>query len=91
MKRTWTGLPDSKVLLPAVKARYSKEEADLLTGMPLSPKSISELATQKKTAPDELIGRLDALAQKGLVFRMKRGEERFFCFSSQFLLAWMNV
>jgi ferredoxin len=78
MKRTWFGLPDSEALLPAIKAQYSEEEAALLTGLPFSPKSISELATQKKTDPDELIGRLDALARKGLVFRMKKGEELFY-------------
>ncbi len=86
MKRTWIELPDSEAMLPAVKARYSEEEAALLTGMPFSPKSIRELAAQKDMDPTELSGRLDALAQKGLVFRMKRGEELFYGLNDGFFV-----
>jgi ferredoxin len=86
MKRCWIGLPDSEELLPAVKARYSEEEAALLTGMPFSPKHVRELASQKGMAPDELAHALDAMAQKGLVFRMKKGEELFYGLNDGFLV-----
>jgi Na+-translocating ferredoxin:NAD+ oxidoreductase subunit B len=86
MKRTWIGLPDSEALLPAIKARYSEEEANLLAGMPFSPKSLRELAAQKEMEPAELSCRLDALAQKGLVFRMKKGEELFYGLNDGFFV-----
>jgi NAD-dependent dihydropyrimidine dehydrogenase PreA subunit len=86
MKRSWYGLPDSNELLPAVKARYSEDEAALLTGMPFSPKNVRELAAEKGMAPAELAGALDAMAQKGLVFRMKRGEELFYGLNDAFLV-----
>jgi ferredoxin len=86
MKRAWIGLPDSDELLPAIKARYSEEEAALLTGMPFSPKDVRELAAQKGMAPAELAGALDGLAQKGLVFRMKKGGELFYGLNDGFLV-----
>jgi len=57
MRRTWIGLPDSEALLPAIKARYSGEEAALLTGMPFSSKSIRELAVQKEMDPRDYANR----------------------------------
>ena len=86
MKRSWYGLPDSEELLTAVKSRYSEEEAALLTGMPFSPKNVRELAAQKGMAPAELARALDAMAQKGLVFRMKKGEELFYGLNDGFLV-----
>jgi hypothetical protein len=86
MKRSWIGLSDSDDLLPAVKARYSEDEAVLLTGMPFSPKDVRELAAQKGMIPTELSRALDALAQKGLVFRMKKGEKLFYGLNDGFLV-----
>jgi len=86
MKRSWYGLPDSAELLPALKARYSEEEAALLTGMPYSPKNVRELAAQKGMAAAELSRALDAMAQKGLVFRLKKGEELFYGLNDGFLV-----
>jgi hypothetical protein len=57
MKRTWIGLPDSEALLPAIKSRYSGEEAALLTGMSFSPKSIRELAAKKEMEPRDYVNR----------------------------------
>jgi hypothetical protein len=54
MKRCWYGLPDSAELLPAVNARYSVEEAAVLTGMPFSPKNVRELAAQRGMDAAEL-------------------------------------
>ena len=86
MKKTWFGLPDSEALLPAVKARYSEAEAALLTGMPFAPKGIEELADRKGMDPSDLSARLDALAQKGLVFRMQRGDALFYGLNDAFLV-----
>jgi len=86
MKRCWYGLPDSEQLLPAIKSSYSEEEAALLTGMPFSPKGVRELAAQKGMAPAELSLALDAMARRGLVFRMKKGEEIFYGLNDGFLV-----
>ena len=37
--QTWWGLPDSEQLLPLIKARYTQEEAQFLTGFPFSGRS----------------------------------------------------
>ena len=86
MKRSWIGLPDSTELMSTVKARYSEDEAALLTGMPFSPKNLRELAAQKKMEPADLSRRLDALARKGLVSRMKNGGELFYGLNDGFLV-----
>lgn len=86
LKRAWYGLPDSEELLPVIKACYSEEQAALLTGMPFSPKNVRELAAKKGIDPAELALALDAMAQKGLVFRMKNGEELFYGLNDGFLV-----
>ena len=67
MKQTWYGLPEADELLPLMIARYTPEEAALLTGMPFSGKSLEELAGMKQMEPAKLGQQLDALAKKGLV------------------------
>ena len=52
LKQSWYGIPDSDVLLPYVAARYTPEEAVLLTGMPFAPKRLAELAELTKTEPE---------------------------------------
>jgi NAD-dependent dihydropyrimidine dehydrogenase PreA subunit len=54
--------------------------------MPFSPTNVRELAGQKGAVPAELSRSLDALARKGLVFRMKKGEELFYCLNDGFLV-----
>jgi hypothetical protein len=51
LRQTWVNLPESAELIPLVKARYTAEEASLLTGMPFSGKSLEELAEIKKWTP----------------------------------------
>ena len=75
LKQTWVHLPESAELLPLIKARYTAEEASLLTGMPFSGKSLEELGEIKKMDPAVLARRLDALARKGVVFRSARGDK----------------
>jgi ferredoxin len=67
--KTWWGLPESDQLLPLIKARYTLEEAEFLTGFPFSGRSLEEVADQKSTAPDQLRPYLDNLAKKGILFR----------------------
>lgn len=74
LKRTWYGLPEADELRPLIKATYTPEEATLLTGMPLSGSDLEELAEMKQTDPARLRERMDAMAEKGLVFRTVKGD-----------------
>ena len=74
---TWWGLPESAELMPLLKARYTVEEARLLTGMSFSGPSrgetLDELAEMKHVDAAELGPQLDALARKGVVYRDAEG------------------
>lgn len=69
LKQSWYGVPDSDVLLPYVTARYTPEEAVLLTGMSFAPTTLAEIAELTKTSSNFLYPKLDALASRGLVYR----------------------
>jgi hypothetical protein len=78
LKQSLYGVPDSDVLLPYVAARYTHEEAVLLTGMPFTPKTLAELSDLTRTSADVLRPKLDALASKGLVYKqVKENRERY--------------
>jgi NAD-dependent dihydropyrimidine dehydrogenase PreA subunit len=72
--KTWWGLPESDQLMPIIKARYTVEEAEFLTGMPFSGSTLEELAEAKKRDPKELGPWLDELAGKGIIFRRQSGD-----------------
>lgn len=72
LRTSWGHLPDSVELMPLIMATFSPEEADLLTGVPFSPCDIKELASLKHKDSEELARIFDALAGKGLVFRVER-------------------
>lgn len=72
------GLTDSDDMVALIKARYTPEDAALLTGMPFRYKTIEELAGIKQMPVEELKPRLDALARKGVVWKIfKYGEIRY--------------
>ena len=78
LKQSWYGVPDADVLLPYVAARYTPEEALLLTGMPFMPKTLAELSDLTGTNVDVLRPKLDALTSKGLVYKqVKENRERY--------------
>jgi NAD-dependent dihydropyrimidine dehydrogenase PreA subunit len=72
--KTWWGLPESDQLMPIIKARYTVEEAEFLTGMPFSGSNLEELARLKGKDPAELTPYLDELAKKGVIFRNRRDD-----------------
>ena len=79
LKQSWYGVPDADILLPYVAARYTPEEALLLTGMPFVPKTLAELSNLTGISVDELRPKLDALAAKGLVYKQaKENKERYY-------------
>ncbi len=78
LKQSWYGVPDSDVLLSYVAARYTTEEAALLTGMPFSPKTLAELSELTGIDDEKLRGKLDSLVAKGLVYKqIKEGQPRY--------------
>jgi len=62
--------PDSGDMTALIKARYTPEDAALLTNIPFGPRTIEELAEIKQTAVEDLKPRLDALAKKGVVWKI---------------------
>jgi NAD-dependent dihydropyrimidine dehydrogenase PreA subunit len=73
------GLPGGDRYFQIIAARYTPEEADLLTGIPFSPKNLKDLADIKKMDPAELEKKLDDCARKGQVYRfVKNGEVRYY-------------
>ena len=53
--KTWWQLPESDQLLPLIKARYTPEEAEFLTGFPFSGRSLEELSDLKSTKKQKSI------------------------------------
>jgi H+/Na+-translocating ferredoxin:NAD+ oxidoreductase subunit B len=78
LKQAWYGLPESKEVLPLIQARFNEEEAAFLTGFPFRKAPIAELMELKKMEEKELMDKLDAMAQKGLVWKdHKRDTTRY--------------
>lgn len=86
LNQTWWGLPESPELIPLIKARYTADEASLLTGVPFSGKILGDLAEIKKMDPNELARRLEALARKGVVFRSAKGGKVSYSLNDAFLV-----
>lgn len=82
--KTWWQLTDSEYLLPLIKANYAPEEAELLTGMPFSVKTLDELADMKDMDPAELEPRLKEMAKKGMIFESKRGDSVLYRLNDSF-------
>ena len=74
LKKTWNFLPETDELLPLIKATYTPEEASILMGMPFSGRNLEELAEMKQMDASELREQLDAMAEKGFVFRTVKGD-----------------
>lgn len=66
-------IPESKALEPLIEKTYTVEEAECLTGMPLSLTEIDELAKTKGKDPLKLEAKLNEMAGRGLVYRIRVG------------------
>lgn len=63
------GFPDSPELNPLLETRLTPEEAELLADLPFFPHTLEQLSLLYGLSPEELSGKLDPLAFKGIVFR----------------------
>ncbi len=71
-------VPQSPALYPLMQETYTVAEAELLMGMPLTLCEIDELAKNKCMDPLALSEELDALAGRGLVYRIhSRGKTKY--------------
>lgn len=78
LKQSWYGVPQPEEALPLIRARYTKEEAALLTGISFAPTPLEDLAVLKEMSPERLQKMLDRIARKGLVYRdEKKGSLRY--------------
>lgn len=84
--KTWWGLPDSNQLMPMIKARYTVEEAEFLTGMPFKGSTLEELAEAKGRDPGELGPWLDEMARKGIIFRSQRADSIRYSLNDSFFV-----
>ena len=80
----WAGLPKSPYRLEAIRAFYAPAEAELLTGIPFSARSIDDLAAMKEMKPEDLAPMLDALARRGGVWRGVKGETVYYRLNDAF-------
>ena len=71
-------VPESVALLPLIQETYTVEEAELLTGMPLALSDIDDLSRTMHMDILALRDKLDELAGRGLVYRIRgRGETKY--------------
>ncbi|MBU4315824.1 MAG: hypothetical protein KKF30_00965 [Proteobacteria bacterium] len=78
LKTAPMSFPESEDMTALIKARYTPEDAALLTGIPFSPKSMEELCDIKQMDIEELKPRMDALAKKGVVWKIFHyGKDRY--------------
>jgi len=78
LRKAPLGVPESEHLRPLIKSYYTPEEAEFLTGIPFSLKSLEELAAIKEMEPTELKPKLKELAKKGMIYESIRGESAKF-------------
>ena len=86
LNKHWWKMPETDHLLPSFKTFFTKEEAQLLTGFPFMPTELGELAQLKKMDSGVLTEQLAALAQKGVVWKTKRGENLWFHLNDAFFI-----
>jgi electron transport complex protein RnfB len=87
LREWYMGLPEAEVLLPLLKTRFTLEEAEFLADFPFLPHSLEDLALRFQRPIRELKSKLEALAEKGLIFeRESRKTIRYSLNDSMFFL-----
>ncbi len=68
------GFPESEHMMPMIKSFITPEEADFMTGFPKSATSLDKIAAMMEMEPAELLPKIKALCEKGLVYEAIRGD-----------------
>jgi electron transport complex protein RnfB len=84
-------LPDSEDVGELIRARYSREDAELLVNVPFDDRTIEELAEIKQMKVEELKPRLDALAKKGVVWKIFRNGANRYRLCDPFVVFYRSV
>ncbi len=90
LKTGWWDLPEADELMPLIKARYTVEDAELLTGMPFKGQSVEDLAEMKGTDPEKLGPRLEELAKKSVIFQTRRGDSIRYSLNDSFFVFYRS-
>jgi len=85
-RKSWYGVPGGEKLLEVIAAKYTPAEAEFLTGMPYSPKSLEVWAGLKGMDPADLAGRLDELTGKGFLYKFDRDGVPHYMLNDIFML-----
>jgi ferredoxin len=91
LKTGWWDLPAAVELMPLIRARYSVQDAALLTGMPFKGHSVEELAEMKGMDPEELGPRLEELARKPVIFQIKRSGRFRYSLNDSFFVFYRSA
>lgn len=83
--KTWWELPESEHLRPMIKANYTPQEAEFLTGFPLSAKPLEDVAALKGLSPEEMEERLKPLTRKGMVYKSVRNDVSWYRLNDSFM------
>jgi NAD-dependent dihydropyrimidine dehydrogenase PreA subunit len=70
--RDWIfDLPESELLLPILKMRFTPEEAEFLAGFPHMPATIEQLSERYGLSTGELQGIMQPMMLKGFIYRVE--------------------
>ncbi len=75
---------ESEHMMPMITSFITPEEAEFMTGFPLSATSLDKIAAMKEMDPAELAPKIEALCRKGLVYEAIRGDSVRY----RLVLAW---
>lgn len=78
MCTSWFSIPITDNSIMMIAYRYTPEEAEYLTGFPLSPKTFEDLAGFKNTGTDELRRKINELTMKGLLYSFTKNGKRYY-------------
>ena len=73
-----TGAPASPTFMKILKLLYTPREAELAAHLPTVPTSLEKLARELDVPARELDKQLTAMAQRGVVIDLSRGDKRYF-------------
>ena len=69
---------DTGVEIKILKKLYSPEEAELTMKLKEEPEEVSDIANRIGMDESELAQKLEDMAQKGIIFRVRKGEKRLY-------------
>ena len=72
------GAPESPAFSEILRILFTEEDIDLLLHMNFAGKSASEIAAVASISVESALARLEAMADRGVLFHRDKGEERFY-------------